>query len=790
MPDIGRDGKYDCAILDSSGNEIGLILTRDKDRALNYMETTDTALAQQYFSGTPGYTNLQPEKEWQGGQDDWRSGFGQEYYDASDPLRYYESFDVDGRFKGMAICGPEVTSFALVDYSATITDGGMELWDNSSTLTNWSFSNSGAGEAALAQEGTTKRTGTYSAKIDTIAGSAGYFGQIDQSPTWNDKYQGVIVEVTCYVYQDSANIAVLKIYDGVGTTSSATSATTGSFVQLTATRTIDGSATELTIQVRSTGNNVNTFVDDIVWEYPVLDKAVCMADFNDERYVVYGDVLAKLNGTGNGFTYIRNFGGVKPTWLFPFSDDNLYICMGNSAAKYYYMNTSESFTQSTLGDGYARWMSAVGDIVYKVVQPKETKTATDPTNAGSWSAASNIGATAENITFQVLDQAGTPIYPKEDMPYYKDSDGNIQRLIPSLISEKATGSGRNALVWQGSVYYPCGTQALYEYSASGIVTDISPSKYITNSANFDGHIEALASDAQYLFVLVKNVGITEILAGRRETIGGSTTWVWHPIAREITAGDVEFAGASTIYARRIWFTNISADIPIAYYIPSPQEYGNITADSSYSFQTGGNIITPWIHAGFKADKKAFYKITLTMADTTANIYWEAHYQKLGDASWTDIGDFKTSPTTEKYLPVDGSSNEPESTMLRFKFVPVTNSTSSTPVLLNYDVRAVWYPKQREIILLQMKVADNLKLHNDLTEETQTAASIRTIISELANPTTTWPRKFYPPYYETSGDEKYVKLLPPAQYRQVKNEETRNPEWVYDLQLLIVDGLTF
>ncbi len=781
-PDIGRDGKYDCTILDSSGNEIGLILTRDKDRSLNYMETTDTALAQQYFSGTPGYANLQPEKEWRGGQDDWRSGFGQEYYDNSDPLRYYESFNVDARFKGMAICGPKASSIALVDYSGSITDGELEIWTNSTTLTNWGET----GSATLTRETGTIHGGTYSAKF-----TGGSDGKVQQSLTLT-KYTDIKVVVKVWAHIDSVvdTLAKLEVYDGVGTTTASITGA-GAWEQITVTRTTDSSADQLTIRLfyDYAGTSRSVYFDDVTWAAPFLGKPVCMADFNDERYMAYGDVLVKQNSGGNGWTFVNNF-GVTITWLFAYSDNNLYVCLGNTAAKYYYMNTSESFTQSTLGDGYAYWMSAVGDVVYKVVQAKELKTAVgnDPTNAGSWSTATSVGASAENITFQVLDQAGTPVIMKEDMPYYIDSDGNVQRLITSLISEKASDSGKNAIVYKGAVYIPCGAQGLYEYSSTGVTTDISPAKYITNSANFDGQIQALAADSQYLYAFLDNSTKTEILAGRRETISGSTTWVWHPIA-EVTITGVEFAGASTEYARRVWFLSTSSGDNV-FYVPYPQAYGNITADSSYSFQTGGNIVTSWLHAGFKADKKAFYKITLTMSDTTANIYWEAHYQKLGDSGWTDIGDFKTSPTTEKYLPVDGSANEPESTMMRFKFVPVTNSTSSTPVLLGYDVRAVWYPKQREIILLQVKMADNLILHDDLPEETQTQLSRRTIISELANPTTAWPRKFYPPYYETSTDTKYVKLLPPAQYRQVKNEITRNPEWVYDLQLLIVDGLTF
>ena len=80
--------RYDCAIKDSKGKWIGLTLFRDRG-VPRYMESTDPGLAQQYFTGLAGYANLEPQKQMQIGQDDWRGGFGQEYQDYTDPARYY-----------------------------------------------------------------------------------------------------------------------------------------------------------------------------------------------------------------------------------------------------------------------------------------------------------------------------------------------------------------------------------------------------------------------------------------------------------------------------------------------------------------------------------------------------------------------------------------------------------------------------------------------------------------------------------------------------------------------------
>jgi len=238
--------------------------------------------------------------------------------------------------------------------------------------------------------------------------------------------------------------------------------------------------------------------------------------------------------------------------------------------------------------------------------------------------------------------------------------------------------------------------------------------------------------------------------------------------------------SSTVYKRRIWVASTSSSDSL-YYYPLTSQYGNITGDTDYKFQSGGSFITPWYHIGFKADTKAWVKLVLTMEDTTANIYWEAHYQKVGDAAWTDIGDFKTSPTTSKFLPVDSSSNKPSSTMMRFKFVPITNDTAKTPILKTYDIRGIWYPAIRKLLALQARVADGLPT-KDGSEQDETASSIRAGLDEALNPTTAWPIAFYPPYYESAGDTKYVKLIHPYKLEIKSGQVGENTEYVCDLLL--------
>ncbi len=448
--------------------------------------------------------------------------------------------------------------------------------------------------------------------------------------------------------------------------------------------------------------------------------------------------------------------------------------------------------------------------MWKATLPNELQSSTNPNgNTGvDWTTVTTVDTTYFNIT-DLVEERGTLYVMKEDMPYYLDDSGIPKPLIPELRSEQSTNSGHNSIAWQGKIYIPCGSQTLYEYD-NGVITNISPSRYITNNTEYSGQIQALACDAHYLFAVTNNDSKVEVLAGRWETIGSSTDWVWHPIA-ELTMTGCASAWVTTALNRRLWIAPATAGDSLKY-IAIPKNYGDVTESGNYYFESAGEFITGWHHANFKADKKAWYKLTLTMSDTSSTLYWTAYYQKLGDTTWTEINStnkFKVSPTTSAYIPADGSSAKPSSTMIRFKFVPITTDPdywvlgtsqlgidtvlayySRTPILINYDVRAVWYPPVITFAVCQVKVADNLLLNNGQTDETQMMATIRTAVDELKDPSICWPRAFYPPYWGSATDTKYVKLLAPVDLTAIRDEKNSNIEWVYNLQLEVITGVDY
>jgi hypothetical protein len=161
-----------------------------------------------------------------------------------------------------------------------------------------------------------------------------------------------------------------------------------------------------------------------------------------------------------------------------------------------------------------------------------------------------------------------------------------------------------------------------------------------------------------------------------------------------------------------------------------------------------------------------------------------NYQKLGDSVWTYIGDFKGSSTsriTEKFLPNDASGNEPESQMMRFKFVGRTDDTSKSPILLSFDIQAIWYPTQRDIIHCQIICADD-ELDKHGKRDYVRAETKKALLDELYNPSKAFPRQFYPLDYEDGDSAIYIKALPPKRGKPIRYEKgvkENRIEWLYD-----------
>jgi hypothetical protein len=678
----------------ASGDIVGFTCIPDKEKgnAPFYKEIDGQYLVNLFSNSQADPTAKNPEEELPILMDDFRSGFGMNIQDYLQPKRYYSSFGCDLSVKGTAMAGWTSTAITLTSYGTnfTIVNGDMEL------TTGWT---GGDGRSATQHHG-----GSYSWLVNNTTA-------YQELTTWNNKYRKTYVKVTGWIYGNGASGGHIDITDGVGTTASSTK-TVAEWATVSVTRQLDSAATKFQINLVGLAGGACYFDDVTVDVYALSGTLVAHTTFNNAEYIGYGNILSKMNATGDGFDAVGSF-PANITNLTPYQvsgTDYLFIFLGTSES-YWYMSTTEVLTQSSAvvkTFQFATWVNTTADTMYANDGANTIRCTTNPLNGGvAWSTQTIVGTAANAIT-HLQEKDGALLIDKVDRPYYLSSTGTVQKdLAPECDSGKSTHSGKNSTTWQGEYYRPTGDQALLR---SGATNEwIQPSKYATNSADFTGQVEACAGDEEWLYVGTDNSTKIEIQKTREEDIDGTLTRVWHPI-HELTLTGIETMWISTVYQKRLWIASTSASDSL-YYLPLPTKYGDITNDSNRTFKTGTYWETPYLHGRFMTDTKGWLKVVATLGHAyDADICWTIQYKKLQDSSYTNTGNLKgtaTDRTHTLYIPVDGSSNNPISTMMRFKLIAVTDDTAKTPILNSLDIRAILYPTKKDIIWAKVKIAKEM-----------------------------------------------------------------------------------
>jgi len=775
--------KHDLSILDpSTGNTIGFVLSKDEQGNPFYQELDGQALVDLY-STSPTQISTNPEEELILGTSSYHAGFGLQYGDLKDPYRYFQSYNMFMWQKGVAMAGWDSTALTVDQITWTSPTGhvdGGSVWANE---TNAYDDNTGtyATDTAVGQN-------TYTDYLELTMSSADITGvrvwgsceaatvlsgmdvDIYYGSAWHDVFEGTCLE-------DAWNYFVCQA-----------SAVTAMRVRI---KHNDSDPHDLYLHEADFG---------VVTSGGTKGVPYVHADFDDKMFVGCDDTLFVLDSTGAKIQPIYTF-GANITALQPFQIagvDYLFVALGTGTAYEYFGtmtgNTARLVT-STATDNkfkYFAWVNTTVDTLYGAVEDDGTNTirsTVNPLNGGTaWSAQTIVGDAATAIT-NLLEKDGALLIDKEDMPYYLDSSGNVQKdLAPECISGKSTHSGKNSTVWQGVYYRPTGDQALlssgkYSDGSIGYNQWIQPSKFTSNNSDFSGQVEACAGDEEFLYVATDNDTKVEIWQTREEVIDGSRR-VWHPI-HELTLSGVETMWVSSVYKKRLWIASTNSSDSI-YYLPLPTKYGDLTSDDERNFKDGAYFVTPFYDGGFPKDTKALIKVTATLGHAyDANIYFECHYQKLGDSSWTDMGDLKGSATSRTHtLYITSSTSSP---MFRFKLVAKTDDSNKTPELLGFSAKCLLYPDVKDLVLMKVRVGQNTLDKNGQPYSSNYELQ-KTCLDNVKAATYTVTIKEYI-VEKGSGTTFYGKRLPLPRNvpwrRPVKKEKGRDVEWEYTLLFLKV-----
>ncbi len=755
---------FDIGVKRTSDVVVGMMTRKDNRSVPAYQVYDDEFLASQFFTGEPGYGSLPTEKELAIRQDDWRSGFGLDTYDSDDPKRYLASYGMDMRFRGMGIAGP----IATMIYG---TSGWRSPTSSTDTGATWN-------QDSNAYDDDTTTAATWN---PVGAGTSGWFElNITSTPCDSVRYyvgraDAHITEFELSVYYSSAWTLIAS---GTPTWNAWTTVAIGSTQNVTAAR------LRFTADAAS---EADIYELDFNIAGNVKVAPVAKADFNDYLYVNSTTELWKVDKTAGTISYVRGF-PANITSLEVFGS-NLFIALGISTT-YWYMSTGEGFTLSTEPTcnkfKYFKLVDAAAPVLWGSDSDNTIRSTLDPANGGTdWGGVTTIGASYDAIT-GLFSDAGSLYINKEDMPYYLNSSGAVKNdLAPELaIIARSADNGKSASFWMHNFYLPWGSSLLE--NDSGVNTWRSPNDSCTQLDAFVGQVFAVVGDDHYLFAIIDYGTKIEVLAGRPEVIDGTTRWVWHPI-NETTLASCETCWVSSVYQKRLWISPKTTAGVSLIYIPLPLTYGNVLADTNRSFLTGTTMETSWLHGNFKSTIKAYIKLELVMGHTyEENTYFTVKYKKLGDTSWTTIGNYTGSATSmiqSRYIPDATGSVKAKSTLFKLQFTAICPSPyTTTPVLLSYHLKAVLYPDQREIIAMKIYCANEIVLRDGGTD----SDSYQTIIDTLDEArTATYPVTIY----DLDGTARVGKFLPlpsgTPRWKPIANEANRLFEREYNLLFQLI-----
>ena len=716
-----------------SADRYDFIITYDST-AYNYMLrqrgetkdflTSDAPLTPQTLiteSASP--TNLQPERQIQVSQVDWRKGFQDEMLE--DDQKYYDSENCDARFKGEVILSPKeetAISFGSQPSVPSLTDGALENWTGND-LDSWTESGTGT----LTDNTTNEQGGDHCAKLEGNGTKT-----LTQTISWSNNYRGNLFTLTGWGYRTASNGYVkLTINDGVGsTTSSEANDTDDTWQQGTVSRRLDGAATQLVISVEIDAETSEyTYTDTIA----LTATAWAFGAVPQKGIVEFGDDL--LAASGNTLFNITT-GSAVIVGCFPKAITNLcvyknilFIAQGWDDESYSTTDLS-TFTECVDTTGTAKHMAAIGSTALLISNSNSTvmSSATGLGTGDDYSTATQIGSDDHDIT-GLVDHLDTWYVRKEDDAYYVS--GSDVLSLADLDTEYSTTYTYGLHRWGDNLYIGSGVNSLYEYDISAATTtDISPVNYAQGDANYDEDIIAICHDESYLYIAMDNGSDIRILAGRWENISGDTDWYWHPIYTLSSANDITCMLISSLSGAKLLYVGTDTYGDGIQNFQVPVGYAQPYSETGFDFQASGTFYTPWYRGSFPTESKYWKSVDFTSICCTSLTSITPSY-RTESVGWTALTALTTSTYSGGYPSetTDSRDLEVSAKRIQFKFAMAAANTAYTPILYGTGGGIVAYAtleadKKRQITAT-IELAKKIRLRDLNTED-------RVIATDLAN----------------------------------------------------------
>ena len=622
-------------------------------------------LPENVIIGSASPTDMPPDKEMQLTQNDWRKGIQDLMLTTNE--KYYKTENADARFKGQVILSPEMKA-AIGTYSYPSVSNIAFATD----LTGWTSYGDGmawdSGTAKKAQGASTSTAGGIHQDLAFVVAAKG---------------EVLNFSITVAATTSGSNTRYAKgrigVDDGDSTTWSdwVERTTTGTTTASTSVEhTVGTDATQIRLKLDyalygQAQTSASITFDNVV--FFTNGNANLFTDFAGVSVYAADKILYKIESGAR--TFLKYF-DANITKLCVFKT-TLYIALGYSD-NFYYTSDLSSFTQSTLADSTAKYMSSVAGSFWISDTATTLRTSANPVNGG----------TAFSTAYDLLDNYNITGLVDDDTTVYVRTQGNIlylsgancYQLIPAFKSEANTSVDYPIYPWQGKLYMSSGVNSLYEYDG-GVISNISPNIYTAGDTTFDGQILSLTGDTQYLYCAVDNGNDVEILAGRWETINSSTDFWWHSIYHKTTSDVTSMLISSASGTKTFYIGHTTASDGVDPCVISTG-YSD-PMHETFTFEAVGDFITSWISGNFPTSSKYWKQIKVTSKCVTSKTAIQVYYQKKGDTSWTSLGLCTTAALVSGEYPpetTDTFALNLSSERIRFKFHLTAADTDYTPIL--------------------------------------------------------------------------------------------------------------
>jgi hypothetical protein len=525
-------------VASSPTTEVSLLVDEDSETGLKrWKETRVPLLSPRFGQGALDWTHNDPLVDFVWSQDDWSAGAFQAYWDEN--LKgYATSQGADLRWKGVAVAGPRFDDAYSGDLYTDRTAHWLDFVINNAGFENATGLAAGGG-VTLVTEGSPvygelseqsleiTTDGSRSAG-DVLASQAIHQATLSPIGAWQSKAITVGVALQRNIGTESG--VILRISDGVGTTDTST-VTASSFSQVTATRTIDGSATGVTLQIIQSANETVAHrynVDSMFLTFSADIVPVGVAELAGALYGAFGRAICKWDEFSDLWRVVH-IAAQAATDIIAFNS-NVYVAYGTGASYVYGSSTTWTVSNRVAPDDkavyWATGRSASGAFsLWKSEGVNSVANTIDGVNgAPSWSVPLKVGTIDHNIT-KLFGAFDSIIVGKEDglWSYIRFDSNNtagdnlFAPITASFVNSPSTDNFAGGAEWWGWLYMSTSQQGLVRWRP-GQYQDLTSLVFSPRANTLGGRVRGFAASPSQLWLLI-DVETDDATEGKTTKIG-------------------------------------------------------------------------------------------------------------------------------------------------------------------------------------------------------------------------------------------------------------------------------